>query len=116
MEDALGDVLLIHRLRSVIRIRVEGLVSHNVILEQGFQIFCAVAAEEKCGDLCWKLLESEIRWSKDGTSVMVRCIIQGCEKSSFRQAKFQGTELSRQDLTVEDLKERLEPFVENVEL
>ena len=88
MEDSLGNIRAFHALGLVVGVRVEGVVGHHMIFEDGFEIFLAVPAEEEAIDFGAKLLEREIGRSEDGASDMVGGIVQGLNKSSLSKSKF----------------------------
>ena len=55
---------------------IERLVGHDVILEQRFEILCAVLAEEKAIDLIPKLCKGKISRREKRAPHMIRCIIE----------------------------------------
>lgn len=62
MEVALGYTILLYvcRLSLVVGIRVQRLVGHNVVLQQGCEVLLSVLAEEEAVDLGTKLLEGKV--------------------------------------------------------
>lgn len=98
MEDALGDFLLVDDgFSGVICVRVQGLVGHHMVFKQCLQVFLAIGAEEESIDFWAKFLESEVRWSEQGSAIVVRSIIDSWKQSGLGETKLQGAEFARQE-------------------
>lgn len=87
MEDPLRNVSFSHAFGLVVSVRVESMICHHMVFQDGLEVFLAVIAEEESIYSGSKLLEREVRRSKDGPSNMVRSIIQGFDKSGLGKSK-----------------------------
>jgi len=94
MEIAFRNTGLFSVVSLVVGIRVESLVGHNVILQQGLQILLSVTAEQEAVDSWTKLLEGEIRRCKHGATNVVGSIVHRRNQVGLGQRKFEGAELA----------------------
>ncbi len=75
MEVAFGDSGFFGVVSLVVGIRIESLVGHNMILQQGLQVLLSVTAEQEAVDSWAKLLEGEIGRRKYGATDVVGGIV-----------------------------------------
>lgn len=76
MEVALRDFRFIDLISFVIGIRVQGLVGHDMVPQQRFEVLLSIAAEQEAVDSGTKLLESKVGRCEQGATDVVGCIIQ----------------------------------------
>ena len=98
MENSLGNISLFHALGLVVSVRVERVIGHDMVFQDGLEVFLAVSAEEEAIYLGAKLLECEVGRSEEGSSDMIGSIIQGLDKSGLAKSKLQRAEFSRKQL------------------
>ena len=98
VEKAFGNRFLLHpsRFRLVISIRVECLVGHDMILEEGLEILLTILTEQERINLWAELLESEIARGEKCSTEMGRSIVDRLQKASLDQSKLESAELSRE--------------------
>ena len=98
MEEPLWNASILYAVGLIVCVRVQGVVGHNVVLENSLEVFLTVSAEEEAIDSGSKLPERKVGWSKDGTSNVIGCIVQGLQESGLGKSEFQRTELARKQI------------------
>ena len=69
-----------------------------MVLQESLEVFLAVFAKEEAIDLSTQLLEGEIGRGKNSSPNMVRSVCNGGQETRLCEAKFQSTELAREEL------------------
>ena len=102
MEKTLRDTMVVHDVvngfRLVVSIRVQGLISNDVVLQESLEIFLSILAKEEAINFWAQLLEGEIRGCENSSAHMVRGVCNDGQKTGLCKAKFQGTKLAREEL------------------
>lgn len=80
MENPFGNVSTFHALGLVVSVRVESLIGHYMVFQDGLEIFLTVIAEEEAIDSRAKLLEGKVGRSEEGPSDMIGSVIQGLDE------------------------------------
>lgn len=98
MENPFGNTSAFHALGLVVSVRVEGLVGHYMVFQDGLEIFLTVIAEEEAIYSGAKLLEREVGRSEEGPSDMIGSVVQGLDEAGLGQSKLERAEFSRKQL------------------
>ena len=97
VEVALRHTLLALAVGAIVRIRVESVVGHKVVLQKSLEVLLTVLAEEESVDPRSKLLESEVRGCKESTALVVGGV-DHVEQTCLAEAELKSRELTREEV------------------
>lgn len=83
MKIAFGNVGHLSIIGLVVCVRVQSVVGDDMVLEESLKVFLAVATEQEAVDSRAKLLEGKVGGSEEGSSHVVRCIVDSLKQVGF---------------------------------